>query len=188
MTTSDTWKARIGDIILADKRFKCGSAFLLSKNPHNNYVYAADGKWSVEVSPSCRYIVAKCTNDLAENNIFDIAYRMCQRALDVWAFSHTLLATTEDVLIEYLLWWRIKRKTVVRSYSVARSGMNVSAKVEVRDKNGKLIIRRMPSPIYHDSLRFFRLSQVTDDLFDAFRNMYLCFECLLSHKYPRKKK
>jgi hypothetical protein len=189
MSISDQWKARIGDVVLADRRFKCGSAFLLSKKPDVNALCTL-GEWNVEASPSCRYLVAKCTNDLAENNILETAYEACQKALDLWAFSRKVLAATEDASSEYLHWWRTKRTTVIRSYSVARSGVRASFSLKVvsRDKKGKVIPDRRPLPVYNDSLRFFRLSQVTDDLFDAFRNMYLCFERLMSYKFPPKKR
>ena len=37
-----------------------------------------------------------------------------------------------------------------------------------------------PSPVHHPALRFYRLSQASDDLFDAYRNAYLSLECLVS--------
>jgi hypothetical protein len=40
-------------------------------------------------------------------------------------------------------------------------------------------------PSYHTAYRYFRLSQVTDDLFDAYRNLYLAFELLLSSLFPK---
>jgi hypothetical protein len=39
-------------------------------------------------------------------------------------------------------------------------------------------------PEHHIGFRFFRLAQVTDDLYDAYRNMYLAFEVLLSSRVP----
>ena len=47
-----------------------------------------------------------------------------------------------------------------------------------------------PSPKYtwHESYRYFRLSQATDDLFDAYRNLFLALESILSTIEPVKKK
>lgn len=36
------------------------------------------------------------------------------------------------------------------------------------------------TPAHHPALRFYRLSQASDDLFDAYRNAYLSLECLIS--------
>jgi hypothetical protein len=40
-------------------------------------------------------------------------------------------------------------------------------------------------PTWHESLRYFRLSQLTDDRVEAFRNAYLAFESILTLQYPR---
>jgi len=37
---------------------------------------------------------------------------------------------------------------------------------------------------WHESMRYFRMSQTTADLFDAFRNLYLALESVLSHIAP----
>ena len=39
---------------------------------------------------------------------------------------------------------------------------------------------------WDESLRYFRLSQATDDLFDAFRNLFLALESILSLKTPQQ--
>lgn len=44
------------------------------------------------------------------------------------------------------------------------------------------------STTWDPALRYFRLSQVTDDLFDAFRNLYLAMECVLDAICPRPKR
>jgi len=65
--------------------------------------------------------------------------------------------------------------------------ISVGGSERLRDRDGNPI--ELPAPpklIYHESLRYFRLSQVTEDLFDAFRNMYLAFELLLEHKCPKR--
>lgn len=43
-------------------------------------------------------------------------------------------------------------------------------------------------PEWHPSFRYFRLSQTTDDLSDAFRNLYLAIESILSTATPQKLK
>ncbi len=44
-----------------------------------------------------------------------------------------------------------------------------------------------PPGVWHPSMRYFRLSQTTTDLFDAFRNLYLAIESLLSTIEPMKR-
>jgi hypothetical protein len=40
--------------------------------------------------------------------------------------------------------------------------------------------RRPASPKWQESARYFRLSQLTDDLFDSFRNVCLALESILA--------
>ncbi|MBA2116523.1 hypothetical protein [Bremerella alba] len=46
-------------------------------------------------------------------------------------------------------------------------------------------IPEKPLPKYHVGFRYFRQSQISDDLFDAYRNMFLALESLLSTKSPK---
>jgi hypothetical protein len=41
-----------------------------------------------------------------------------------------------------------------------------------------------PPATWHESMRYFRLAQVTDDLFDAYRNLYLALVSLLTKLAP----
>jgi hypothetical protein len=58
----------------------------------------------------------------------------------------------------------------------------------VQDKDGNVIPPTPVIPMYHIGFRFYRLSQASDDLYDAYRNIYLAFEILLSSRYPKTKK
>ncbi|MDT7760093.1 MAG: hypothetical protein QOH27_5991, partial [Mycobacterium sp.] len=43
-----------------------------------------------------------------------------------------------------------------------------------------------PTPISHDVLRFIRMAKTSDDLFDAYRNLFLALECLLDGIHPHR--
>jgi len=61
------------------------------------------------------------------------------------------------------------------------------ATVTVQDANGNVVPSTPVIPKHHIGFRFYRLSQVSDDLYDAYRNMYLAFESILSSQYPKSK-
>jgi hypothetical protein len=60
-------------------------------------------------------------------------------------------------------------------------------KLEMRDKDGNIVSPVVSPPRHHLGFRFYRLSQASDDLFDAYRNMYLAFELMLSARHPKGK-
>jgi hypothetical protein len=58
-------------------------------------------------------------------------------------------------------------------------------RITVRDQDGNEVPSEPIRPDYHPALRFYRLSQVTDDLYDSYRNMYLAFEMLISSRFQK---
>ena len=72
--------------------------------------------------------------------------------------------------------------------STATFSFNVgSLTLSVHDERGKPVPLKPVIPKHHLGFRFYRLSQASDDLYDAYRNMYLAFESLLSSQYPKPK-
>ena len=66
-------------------------------------------------------------------------------------------------------------------------GFSFSGTAEVRDAAGNLVTQPAPPPVpWHESFRYFRISQTTGDLFDAYRNLYLAVESLLSTIVPMR--
>lgn len=61
-----------------------------------------------------------------------------------------------------------------------------AATLKVTDAAGNVVPPAAPPLIaWHESFRYFRLSQTTEDLFDAYRNAYLALESVLSDIAPR---
>jgi len=59
--------------------------------------------------------------------------------------------------------------------------------VRITDASGKEKPRPAePEPVWHPSFRFFRLAQVSEEVFDAYRNLYLALESILSTASPHK--
>jgi len=59
----------------------------------------------------------------------------------------------------------------------------------VRDAAGRIVKSPKPPKVpWHESYRFFRLSQTTSDLFDAYRNAYLALESILADRTPQRRK
>jgi hypothetical protein len=91
-----------------------------------------------------------------------------------------------DAPDEYFAWWRDGGKSVIAVVDTGTFSFHVPPiSIEVRDARGQIVPPTRVTPQHHIGFRFYRLSQVSDDLYDAFRNMYLAFELLLSAKYPK---
>jgi hypothetical protein len=87
---------------------------------------------------------------------------------------------------EHVAWWPEEDDIVLRCTSVATATASVPpVKVTVTDARGS--VKPDPPPphlAWHESFTYFRLAEVTDDLFEAFRNRYLALESILSTVAP----
>ena len=64
----------------------------------------------------------------------------------------------------------------------------LSATAEVRDSAGNPIASSPPPPKkWDESLRYYRVCESSEDLFDSFRNLYLALESILSSIVPTRK-
>jgi len=84
------------------------------------------------------------------------------------------------------VWWSDEEdRHLVRFSMSLTSTIRFTATVTVLGADGTPA-PRSPEPVvsWQESMRYFRMSELTDDLFDAFRNVYLALESLLSKIEP----
>jgi hypothetical protein len=147
----------------------------------------AGGGWTVDVREGGRYVLARGGDETNYEDARDQALSAAQRALDLLCISGVADLSIVGVEDEHITWWREHNEAVLRVTSVATMSATVGAKATVTDSLGNVRPEPpRPAAVWHESLRFFRLAQVTDDLFDAFRNLYLALESVLSSLAPIK--
>lgn len=80
-----------------------------------------------------------------------------------------------------MAWWPTPDGLAVRAVAIAPFGIRLRGELTVTDASGQLVPPTPQAAIsWHPSFRFFRLSQASTDLFDAYRNGYLALESILS--------
>jgi len=110
-------------------------------------------------------------------------------ALDLLAIDRTQDLSIRGAFDEHILWWRDGTKLILRVFAIADLAISTHLQLTQMDAAGNVLAPPAPPPIqYHDSFRYFRLAQVSDDLAESFRNMYLAFELALSSLYPRQRR
>ncbi|HCX49179.1 MAG TPA: hypothetical protein DG757_09125 [Bacillus sp. (in: Bacteria)] len=175
---------------VADKESShcCGAAFLLSQNKINyNGIIQVNNSWDVVVGSSIfPYVIARGNISTSDTSIIkSSAYNAVQQAFDLLSIESSINLSTAHIDNEYILWWKEKGQQYIRF--VFTNVISIEGEVEAFsvDKEGNMIKIPTNTPVYDQCLRYYRLSQTTDDLYDSFRNMYLCFELLLSSYYRR---
>jgi hypothetical protein len=181
--------ASLGGIALFDRAslLSNGAAFrLVAPAKVNASVEVAGGH--VEVAEGQADVVARFSGAADAEATLDMGHRLAQEGLDLLSVLGRTDSVIEDAEDEYLLWWPTKAGPTMRLVSTAVLRFSVGpATLVARDKEGREVLPHPLQPIHHVGFRYYRLAQITDDLYDAYRNMYLAFEVLLSSRIPMQK-
>ncbi|MGD0894581.1 MAG: hypothetical protein ABSA08_00960 [Acidimicrobiales bacterium] len=173
-------------LVVSGPRSACGGSFQLSQASSLTCVEALSAGWSAELVEGSQQIVVRASAAIdSYAAVLGRAYEAAQEALD----RFTMHAMT-DLVIEsadsgHIAWWTDAGSLVTRLFGVSDMGMKGSATGYWTEKDGNVVSHPPPSLVWHPSLRYFRLAQITSDLFDAYRNMYLGLEALLSSIVPQ---
>ena len=107
-----------------------------------------------------------------------------QEALDSWSLVGVDDLAITGVSEDHLVWWPTVAGLVVRVVSMSTMGFRLRGQGTVTS-GGDLVSEGGPDAFaWHPSFRYFRLSQATDDLVDAFRYAFLALESILSSIAP----
>ncbi|MDK2988842.1 MAG: hypothetical protein PWR16_371 [Methanoculleus sp.] len=147
-----------------------------------------NGNWEVEVQRGHRYIVARSKSVLLVDQILSIGFDHCQTFLDCVSISKKREMQIEGAGTEYILLFNNKNNFILREVSLTEIVIDTEVKITVTDKNGN-IVPQPPQlePVWTPAFRYYRLSQSSQDLFEAYRNLFLGFEFMLHQICPKNK-
>ena len=180
---------RLGNLpLLQSDGARCiGAGFQLAKNPSRALDWTS-GDWEISISRTSRQLVVRgrATNSSYEEALA-LTIKNLQRGLDVISATFGVDLLVTDLDGEHIVWWPDDCGLAIRRVSIGTMRFDASATLTVRTQDGK-VVPPTPrvSPTWHESFRYYRLSQTTEDLFDAYRNAYLAFESILNDIAPQK--
>jgi hypothetical protein len=185
--------ARIGRLPMGGRGTTLGApavfsvAFDLTRPPESDFVYRPDGTtWEVEIKAGERCIVARTTDVLERPALLATGLEYAQRCLDIVTYEKRTEALLEDPGGRHVLLFRRDSALVLQCSDASAIGVNFNAKVEVRDKDGNIKEQPVLPAVWTPGLRFYRLSQASRELYDAYRNLFLGLEALLDTVCPKK--
>lgn len=164
-----------------------GAAFELVK-PARESERISIGQWEIEARQGSSTVVARGGNEDNADDAFRAGLLNAQKGIDFMSIrggNHLTIKNYED---EYITWWPESNGLTVRVTSISPLIIDTPpAKAIVIDSQGRQVPQPPLPPIqWHESFRYFRISQTTDDLFDAYRNAYLALESVLSSIAPQR--
>jgi hypothetical protein len=179
--------AKIGDIESASSTspYDSGAAILLRQPSQVSAMVSIAADTVVEISSSNPFVVVRTKGCGGAEEAFVSGHEIAQKGLDFLSIRGKADLATREAADEHVVWWRDDDKQILRYVMTITSRWSISARLSV-DGEASAKPAKPQEPFYHKAFRYFRLSQVADDLFNAYRNMYLAFELLLSSHSPKQ--
>lgn len=168
-----------------------GAAFLLSNVSKADAQLHCPDDWEVQVGAGCHYVIARHGSlNANDEDSRAAAFRAAQQGLDLLAIARAADLNIRDADTEHISWWVESGDQVLRTTHVITHDVSIGrVTVTITGPDGQPIPQpQRPPPVWHRSLRYFRLSQTTDDLFDSYRNLYLAIESILDEIAPQQVK
>jgi len=188
--------AQLGSIYLGGKElpqlvpehFPSGIAFPLKDESKTSLIWHSnDSKWQVELKRDHTHIVTRSREPLDYNNLVTRGLEQIQLCLDIFAVKRIGIFNLDTPKLNHIAVFQRNDICVLRHFSVSSLGVEINVSGEVRDKNGNI---RPPNPISEPiwtwAFRYYRLSQSSQDIFEAYRNLFLSLEALLNEICPKR--
>ncbi len=156
-----------------------GAAFELDREAGEDLTEVI-GSWSVELRAGSRIVVARGVGPSRYEDARDQALDAANKGLDMLSAGRSRNHWMQNTADQHVAWWYEGTRSVVRVRTVPTVRITIPP---ITASGGTPVIP--PPPRWHESLRYFRLSQTTDDLFEAYRNVHLALESILDTIAPQ---
>lgn len=161
-------------------------AFYLSDPAQFDFLYLNE-RWEVELKSGQALVIARTSEKPERSAILSQGLEQAQRCLDLISFQRRKNILIREAGDRHILLFEREGKLVFQHVDISSLGMSVSSEVTVEDKNGNFTLPAAPPPpIWTPGLRFYRLSQTSQDLYEAYRNLFLGFEAILDALCPKR--
>jgi len=119
---------------------------------------------------------------------FSDALLAANQGLDYMSATGSTHSVIVDATGDCIVWWPDSAGgAVMRASVVVTHGFNATATGVVTDPTGNVVPQPAPpAPMAQNAFRFMRMAKTSGDLFDAYRNLFLAFECLLDDIHPHQ--
>ncbi|WP_448550817.1 hypothetical protein [Thalassotalea montiporae] len=178
----------MSNLIDFDGNFDSGLCIYLTKKPDKYIEYTYEGA-VIKADPAHQLIFCEFNGASNRDETHSKGYKIIQEVLDILCLNAVTTLITEKSDEEYLSWWNDEGKRKLYHHITISQPMKIGPiQITSYDKDGNVVPPVKVKQKYHHAFRYFRLSQASDDIYDAYRNMYLALELLVSSELPFDKK
>ncbi len=145
--------------------------------------------WEFEVRHGSGYLVARKQDPLDRESLLRVGYEQAERFLDIISFE---LSSTVEIGApgrSHLILYDREGKLVLERLATSDNPMSIGLTITQLGPDGQpLPPPPTPPAKWIPALRFYRLSQASRNPHEAYRNLWLGFEALLSAAVPKGEK
>lgn len=140
-----------------------------------------DSNWEIEFQKGGRAVVARTTDKMERGPLLTDGLEHVERCLDVLSFEHRRHLAVSSPGEDYLALFVRDGSYVLEHFGVSDVAVGFHMAGRALDQHGDETSRKAAAAaVWIPALRFYRLSQSSDSIVDAYRHLWLGFEALLS--------
>lgn len=188
--------ARLGDVYIGgneiprgtSEHFSSGVVFSLeNKSEIDQVMQSNDSKWQIEIKKGYSSIIARFRDPQNYDDIVKYGYEQVQRFLDLLAVKKFGIFNIKSPRTNNISVYQDETgQFILRHFSIEPLNITAGFTFEVRDKDGNLKPPPpIPEPKWTEAFRYYRLSQDSQNIFEAYRNLFLSLEAILNEICPR---
>lgn len=169
----------------SENRYKSAIALhLTTESPVSKVEHLGD--WEFELRGGSGFLVARQKKSLGKEDTLRDGYEQAERFLDILSFENASLIEIGAPGRSHILLFERDGKSVIERMATADNPMSIQVTFTQRGPNGQIVLQPPPPPAkWISALRFYRLSQTSRSPHEAYRNLWLGFEVLLSTAAPK---
>jgi hypothetical protein len=179
--------AKIGSIVLGGRESGCGIAFHLSAPAPLSHLYVPKGEsWKIEMQEGEMNIVARTSDPLDRPEVLSQGLEQVQRCLDLLSFGKRLNLIVKRAGDDHVMIFARNGDYVAQHVDVSSFAMEIGS-IGVTKGNDENVLSPNPTAsVWTPGLRFYRFSQSSSDLYNAYRYLWLGLEALLVVICPKR--
>ena len=145
-----------------------------------------NGDWLVTAKASLPYLCARSPSVLPFDVVKQEGMVALTQALDLFSVQLNQTANLSKPGDTFFALYRENDRQALRIHATFDMPISIDFSVKVLDKDGNERPEpERPLPKWDRAFRYYRLSQLAADVYEAYRNLYLAFEALVAAHYPR---
>lgn len=183
--------AAIGGISLdglgTTKRYRSAIALHLTKACSVSKVEQLED-WEFELRHGSGFLVARRSAPLDREAALREGYEQAERFLDIISFENSSTVEIGAPGRSHILLFDRDGRSVLERLATSDHPMSIQCTITQHGADGQVIPPPVPPAKWIPALRFYRLSQASRNPHEAYRNLWLGLEALLSSSAPKGQK